>query len=68
MAITVALAGRVTSPSYRFHRGGCWWNVASLCRSAHRDWYVPASRYVYLGFRPVRRVSSNSLTINEMKP
>ena len=36
-------------------RGGCWWfGVASIFRGANRDWFVPAFRFVFLGFRLAR--------------
>jgi formylglycine-generating enzyme required for sulfatase activity len=37
--------------SDRVCRGGSWNGVASYCRSALRNWYVPSFRNNYLGFR-----------------
>jgi tetratricopeptide (TPR) repeat protein len=37
--------------SSRVHRGGSWIDVATLCRTANRHWYVPASRTHVIGFR-----------------
>jgi formylglycine-generating enzyme required for sulfatase activity len=36
----------------RVFRGGSWLDPAGWCRSAFRDWWLPSSRYVNLGFRP----------------
>ena len=52
--------GSVTAPtgpgsgSYRVNRGGSWGNIASICRSADRNWYSPGSRGSILGFRLLR--------------
>ncbi|MDR3229412.1 MAG: formylglycine-generating enzyme family protein [Puniceicoccales bacterium] len=43
---TGALAG-----SFRVNRGGSWFRVARICRSAFRDSNTPHSRYSSLGFR-----------------
>ena len=41
--------------SFRVYRGGCWiYVVADYFRAAYRFRIVPASRFVYLGFRLVR--------------
>lgn len=51
--------GKVTDPvgpstgSNRVVRGGSWYNNAQYCRSAYRNYYDPANRYYYLGFRCV---------------
>jgi formylglycine-generating enzyme required for sulfatase activity len=39
------------SGSYRVYRGGGWFNVAEICRSAYRLRYYPDSRSFNLGFR-----------------
>lgn len=39
----------------RVVRGGCWRNVAEVCRSAFRFRIDPALRTPYLGFRPALR-------------
>ena len=50
-------SGSVTDPtgpssgSSRVYRGGCWLNLAGLCRSANRLWYLPGYRSHRLGFR-----------------
>jgi len=43
--------------SSRVFRGGAWFNSARFCRSAHRSWFSPGSRYydVY-GVRVVRNL------------
>ena len=52
--------GPVTNPegsvsgSRRVMRGGCWFNVASNCRSAVRYDYDPGARSRFLGFRLAR--------------
>jgi len=40
--------------SYRVIRGGGWFIIAWICRSAFRYWIVPDFRYNYLGFRLAR--------------
>jgi formylglycine-generating enzyme required for sulfatase activity len=40
-----------TKATNRLLRGGGWYADASLCRSAHRDWYLPMYRDKDLGFR-----------------
>ena len=40
-----------SSGSLRVNRGGCWYNVASGCRSAVRSWGSPGNRDYFLGFR-----------------
>ena len=53
-------SGAVTDPtgpssgSYRMGRGGCWDDVAMMCRSANRDPGIPGSRSRLLGFRLAR--------------
>jgi formylglycine-generating enzyme required for sulfatase activity len=42
--------------SDRVIRGGSWVSVADYCRSAYRDFGLPAYRYFYLGFRLSRTV------------
>jgi formylglycine-generating enzyme required for sulfatase activity len=42
-----------TSGSYRVGRGGCWYNYAQHCRSAHRTGNTPGSLSSF-GFRPAR--------------
>jgi formylglycine-generating enzyme required for sulfatase activity len=37
--------------SLRVFRGGCWYFPAVNCRSAFRNWFIPAGRYGSLGFR-----------------
>jgi sulfatase modifying factor 1 len=37
--------------SNRVARGGCWFNLASLCRSANRSRFDPSDRCSLLGFR-----------------
>jgi formylglycine-generating enzyme required for sulfatase activity len=32
-------------------RGGSWGDDPWICRSAYRDWLIPALRSGYLGFR-----------------
>jgi formylglycine-generating enzyme required for sulfatase activity len=39
----------------RVLRGGAYWSVAGVLRSASRDWYVSGGRRVFIGFRVVRR-------------
>ena len=39
------------SGSYRVARGGCWYDIAALCRSACRDSDGPGNGGVHLGFR-----------------
>jgi len=43
------------SGTKRVYRGGSWINNASYARSAIRIIYSPDNRYIYLGFRLVRR-------------
>ena len=43
---------------YRVFRGGGWSFCAARCRSASRYWYSPFNRFLYLGFRVARVVSS----------
>jgi sulfatase modifying factor 1 len=49
--------GSVTDPvgpsssGYRIRRGGSWFDFARDCRSAHRYWFTPDTRYDILGFR-----------------
>jgi formylglycine-generating enzyme required for sulfatase activity len=38
----------------RVLRGGSWYDFARDARSALRDWFTPARRDYYLGFRPSR--------------
>jgi len=38
----------------RVVRGGSWYNVSRLLRSAHRSWYEPVIRLIVLGFRVAR--------------
>jgi formylglycine-generating enzyme required for sulfatase activity len=42
-----------TSGATRVVRGGSWYFVAAYCRSASRYHYSPATRYHFVGFRPV---------------
>jgi formylglycine-generating enzyme required for sulfatase activity len=42
------------SGSYRVFRGGSWYNVAPLLRSASRSYVLPGYRYSNVGFRLVR--------------
>jgi formylglycine-generating enzyme required for sulfatase activity len=42
-----------TSGSYRVLRGGSWYNSASFCRVANRDYGGPSYRYDDVGFRVV---------------
>jgi formylglycine-generating enzyme required for sulfatase activity len=44
--------GAPTGPA-RVIRGGDWFYFANFCRSAHRYYYYPTSRYSYFGFRVV---------------
>lgn len=37
--------------AFRVLRGGCWDSSSRLCRAAFRDWYQPALRDFFLGFR-----------------
>ncbi|MEM7202476.1 MAG: SUMF1/EgtB/PvdO family nonheme iron enzyme [Planctomycetota bacterium] len=37
---------------FRVFRGGAWWYVARVCRSAYRSGWRPDYRYDFLGFRP----------------
>jgi formylglycine-generating enzyme required for sulfatase activity len=52
-------AGNVTDPtgpkegSLRVLRGGSWRCIPGFCRSAHRAWCHPATRFDYNGFRVV---------------
>jgi len=43
-------------PEYSFvaFRGGSWYNVADICRTAYRYGSGPGRRYDYLGFRLAR--------------
>ena len=43
------------SGSNRVLRGGSWFSIAWNCRSAHRNRGSPGLRFVYLGFRLLRR-------------
>jgi len=45
----------------RVVRGGCWSDVAGLCRCAFRDWLRPSRRGVDFGFRLVRLVAARIL-------
>ncbi len=53
-------AEAVTDPSgpdsggYRVLRGGSWDSLGRYVRSASRDWFTPADRYVSIGFRLAR--------------
>jgi serine/threonine-protein kinase len=38
-------------------RGGSWFYFPWVARVSGRDWFLPGSRYVYLGFRCVREVN-----------
>jgi formylglycine-generating enzyme required for sulfatase activity len=38
----------------RVIRGGSWFNVAEICRPAHRFMMAPDNRIFYLGFRVAR--------------
>ncbi|MGE0712263.1 MAG: formylglycine-generating enzyme family protein [Planctomycetota bacterium] len=40
--------------AFRINRGGSWYEDAWNCRSANRNWDLPAFRRYYLGFRPAR--------------
>ncbi|MFC1885135.1 formylglycine-generating enzyme family protein [Thermodesulfobacteriota bacterium] len=40
-----------SSGLYRIRRGGSWFDFARDCRSAHRRWFTPDTRYDILGFR-----------------
>jgi formylglycine-generating enzyme required for sulfatase activity len=40
-----------TERGHRVHRGGSWEDGARWLRSAARDWFAPAYRYEFLGFR-----------------
>lgn len=40
-----------TNGEYRVLRGGSWYNLASYCRVADRNFYTPDNRYNGLGFR-----------------
>jgi formylglycine-generating enzyme required for sulfatase activity len=40
--------------TYRVMRGGTFYDHASICRSAKRDWNLPSNRYSNVGFRPAR--------------
>ena len=52
-------AGGVMDPQgpqsgvYRVHRGGGWYFLGRLCRSADRYWDAPGLRNSHLGFRVV---------------
>ena len=52
-------AGSVTDPqgpvtgSNRVDRGGCWWDIGGDCRSAIRDFNLPADWIYTIGFRVV---------------
>ena len=41
-------------PSDRVYRGGCWYDIAELCRAAYRSGYTPVIRLYNLGFRLAR--------------
>jgi formylglycine-generating enzyme required for sulfatase activity len=41
-----------SSGGNRVNRGGSWFNYASRCRAAFRDWCLPDARYSWVGFRP----------------
>jgi len=42
-----------SSGSYRVNRGGCWSCHAYYCRSARRNYSIPADRSYFIGFRLV---------------
>ena len=44
------------SGTYRVSRGGGWYNVARICRSAARHDDAPSFRYSYIGFRLLQEV------------
>ncbi len=39
------------SNEYRVLRGGSWNSYPRYCRAAYRDWYAPANRFNFIGFR-----------------
>lgn len=41
---------------HRVCRGGSWYNSASKCRAANREWYWIDLRYGFLGLRPARSI------------
>ena len=43
-----------TSGSFRVFRGGSWYFIARICRSAYRDRDTPGYRIYFLGFRVLR--------------
>jgi formylglycine-generating enzyme required for sulfatase activity len=46
----------VNAQDSRVLRGGSFASHASYNRCANRYWYVPSSRYNYVGFRPARTI------------
>jgi formylglycine-generating enzyme required for sulfatase activity len=48
-----------TTGSDRVFRGGCCSFLAGYCRSGFREWYYPADRAGYLGFRLARGPSAS---------
>ena len=56
-------AGTVSDPrgpgtaTYRVLRGGCWNSDGCSCRSAIRQWDIPANRSLGTGFRVVRTLA-----------
>lgn len=50
-AVSVSDRQGSSNDSVRVVRGGSWGGVAGGCRSAVRNWFDPANRYYFLGFR-----------------
>jgi formylglycine-generating enzyme required for sulfatase activity len=50
--------GRPRTRPEKVRRGGSWQNHGRLCRSAARDWAMPTSRSLNVGFRVVLDVRS----------
>ncbi len=44
------------SGSYRYYRGGSWYDGAGSAASSNRDYGIPSRRYYYLGFRLFRTI------------